>query len=102
MWACVYTCEHVKMSVSMCGHTVYVDVYMTCVGVVDVFRLSDIRSSGGVVQWNISSSLPGECYGSYSLLITRCMIESFTILPTLTLSDDAVNGIISGECACCV
>ena len=70
---------------------------MSCVGVLDVFRLSNIRFSGGVVQWNILSNFPGECYGSYSLLITRCMIESFTILPTLIPSDAAVNGIISSE-----
>ena len=32
-----------------------------------------------MVQWNILSNLPGECYGSYSLQLSVCSIRSFTI-----------------------
>ena len=72
---------------------------MSCVGVVDVSRLSDVRVADGVVQWNILSNLPGECYGSYSLLLFVCSIISFTILPTLTLSDAAKEEISTCESA---
>ena len=50
-----------------------------------------------MVQWTISSKLPGECYGSYSLQLSQCTIEDFAILPALNLSDDAVKAIFAGE-----
>ena len=70
---------------------------MYYVPVVGVSRLSDVRVADGVVQWNILSNLPGECYGSYSLQLLVCSIRSFTILPTLTLSDPAKDRIDTGE-----
>ena len=50
-----------------------------------------------MVQWSISSSLPGECYGSYSLRLSRCTIQELAILPVVNLSDDAVRAIFAGE-----
>ena len=63
-----------------------------------VSKLSDVRVADGVVQWNILSNLPGECYGSYSLQVSMCTIKTLAILPTLALSDDTVDRIISSEC----
>ena len=50
-----------------------------------------------MVEWTISTSLPGECYGNYSLQLFQCTIEDFAILPALILSDDAVKAIFAGE-----
>ena len=69
---------------------------MCCV-LVAVSELSGVRVDNGVVEWTISSSLPGECYGSYSLQLSQCTIEDFAILPALNLSDDAVKAIFAGE-----
>ena len=82
----------------MCVST-YVDIYICYVSVVDVSRLSGVRVADGVAQWNILSNLPGECYGSYSLLLSVCSIRSFTILPILILSDDVKDAIDTGEAA---
>ena len=68
-----------------------------CVFLVAVSELSGVRVVDGMVEWNISSSLPGECYGSYSLQLSQCTIEDFAILPALNLSDDAVLAIFAGE-----
>ena len=70
---------------------------MSSVPVADLYRQSDIRIAGGVVQWNILSNLPRECYSFYSFQLYMCSITSFTILPTGSLSDAALNMIISGE-----
>ena len=70
---------------------------MCCVLVVAVSELSGVRVDNGVVEWTISSSLPGECYGNYSLQLSRCMIQDFAVLPALSLSDDAVRAIFAGE-----
>ena len=70
---------------------------LCCILVVVVSELSAVRVNNGVVQWTISSSLPGECYGSYSLQLSQCTIQELTILPALNLSDDAVRAIFTGE-----
>ena len=70
---------------------------LCCVLVVAVSELSAVRVNNGVVQWTISSCLPGECYGSYSLQLSQCTIQELTILPALNLSDDAVREIYTGE-----
>ena len=49
------------------------------------------------MQWSISSSLPGECYGSYSLRLSRCTIQELAILPAVNLSDDGVKAIFTGQ-----
>ena len=64
---------------------------------VAVSELSGVRVDNGGVEWTISSRLPGECYGIYSLQLSQCMIEDFAILPALNLSDDAVKAIFAGE-----
>ena len=68
-----------------------------CVLVVAVSELSGVRVDNGVVEWTISSRLPGECYGNYSLQLYRCMIQYFAILPALSLNDYAVREIFAGE-----
>ena len=71
---------------------------MCCVHVVVVSELSGVNvDNGGVVQWSISSSFPGECYGSYSLQMSRCTIQELAILPAVNLSDDAVTAIFTGQ-----
>ena len=50
-----------------------------------------------MVEWTISSSLPEECYGTYSLRLSRCTIQEFAILPTLGLNDDAIKAIFAGQ-----
>ena len=65
--------------------------------VADISKLSAIRVDGGMVQWDVSSNIPLECYSRYALQLSECKIESFTILPALRQSDDAVNKIISSE-----
>ena len=50
-----------------------------------------------MVQWSLSSSLPGECYGSYSLRLSRCTIHELAILLAVNLSDDAVKAIFTGQ-----
>ena len=70
---------------------------MYCVHVVVISGLSAVSVDNGVVQWTISSSLPGECYGSYSLQLSQCTIEDFAILPVLNTSDDAVKPIFAGK-----
>ena len=72
-------------------------IFMFVCVLVAVSELSGIRVVEGMVQWAISSSLPGECYGSYSLRLSQCTIEDFAILPALNLSDDAVSAIFAGE-----
>ena len=69
---------------------------MCCVHVA-VSELSAVRVVEGMVEWTISTSLPGECYGSYSLELSQCTIEDFAIVPALNISDDAVLAIIAGE-----
>ena len=67
---------------------------MCCVLVV-ISELSGVSvDNGGVVEWTISSNLPGECYGNYSLQMFQCMIQGFAILPTLS---DAAGGVVAGE-----
>ena len=68
---------------------------MCCVNVVAVSELSSVRVNNGVVEWTISSSLPGECYGSYSLQLSRCMIQGFATLPTI--SDVAGGAVVAGK-----
>ena len=70
---------------------------IVCCVLVDVSELSRVRVDNGVVEWTISSSLPGECYGSYSLQLSQCTIEEFVILPVLNITDDAVKAIFAGE-----
>ena len=67
---------------------------MCCVHVVAISELSTVRVDNGGVEWTISSSLPGECYGNYSLQLFQCMIEGFAILPTLS---DVADGVLAGE-----
>ena len=74
---------------------IYVFIFV-CV-LVAVSELSGVRVNNGGVEWTISSSLPGQCYGSYSLQLSQCMIEDFAILPAISLSDNAVKAIFSGE-----
>ena len=66
---------------------------MCCVHVA-ISELSAVRVDNGVVEWTISGSLPGECYGNYSMQLIQCMIEGFAILPTLS---DAADGVVAGE-----
>ena len=68
-----------------------------CCVLVVVSELSAVRVNNGVVQWSISSSLPGECYGSYSLQLSRCTIQELAILPAVNLSDDVVRSIFTGQ-----
>ena len=71
---------------------------MYCVHVVVVSEISGVSvDNGGVVQWAISSSLPGECCGSYSLRLSRCTIQELAILPAVNLSNDGVKAIFTGQ-----
>ena len=47
--ACVNVCACVSINLFMCEN-MYVDIYMSCVPVLDVSRLSDVRVADGVVQ----------------------------------------------------
>ena len=67
-----------------------------CVHVLAVSVISGVSVDNGVVQWSISSSLPGECYGSYSLRLSRCSIQELAILPAVNLSDYGVRAIFTG------
>ena len=67
-----------------------------CVHVLAVSVISGVSVDIGVVQWSISSSLPGECYGSYSLRLSRCTIQELAILPAVNLSNDGVRAIFAG------
>ena len=63
-----------------------------------VSKLSRVNADdGGVVQWTISRGLPGECYGSYSMRLSRCTIYEFAILPAVNLNDYAVRAIFAGQ-----
>ena len=68
-----------------------------CVHVLAVSIISAVSVDNGVVQWSISSSLPRECYGSYSLRLSRCTIQALAILPAVNLSDDAIRAIFAGQ-----
>ena len=67
-----------------------------CVHVLAVSAISGVSFDNGMVQWSISSSLPGECYSSYSLRLSRCTIQELAILPAVNLSDDGVRAIFAG------
>ena len=62
-----------------------------------VSNLSGVNVKNGGVQWSISSRLPVEYYGSYSLRQSRCTIQELAILPAVNLTDNAVRTIFAGQ-----
>ena len=79
----------------VCGWSLHAIVCFVLV--VAVSELSGVRVDNGVVEWTISSSLPEECYGNYSLQLSRCMIQDFAVLPALSLNGNAVRSIFAGD-----
>ena len=62
-----------------------------------ITEMSDVRVDDGVVQWNIISNIPVECYVFYSLELYFCTIESFTIFQELSFKEYTFAEKISGE-----